>query len=68
VAATTFPLEDVGQVQEEFFMSGTATFYTSANPLSSDWQVDPVSGCDRALQDAPPRLSPREPEEVSTAR
>jgi hypothetical protein len=41
VASTTFPLEDVGYVQEEFFMSGMATSYASANPLTSDgkWTV-----------------------------
>jgi len=43
VAATTFDLGAVGYMQEEFFISGTATAYTSATPLTSDghWTVTP---------------------------
>jgi len=45
VAATTFDLAQVGYVQEEYFISGTATAYTSASPLTSDgnWTVTPAS-------------------------
>jgi hypothetical protein len=45
VAGTTFDLADVGYVQEEFFISGTASAYTSASPLASDgaWSVTPAS-------------------------
>ena len=44
VASTTFRLEDVGYMQEEFFISGTATSYTTANALTSDgkWTVSPA--------------------------
>jgi hypothetical protein len=43
VAATTFDLADVGYVLEEFFISGTATAYESAAPLTEDgmWTVTP---------------------------
>jgi hypothetical protein len=43
VAATTFPLEQVGYMQEEYFISGTATSYASASPLTPDgkWAVSP---------------------------
>ncbi len=38
---TTFPLRDVGYEQHEYFLSGTATAYTSASPLATDgrWTV-----------------------------
>jgi len=36
VAATTFDLAQVGYVQEEFFVSGSAVSYTSAVPLGAD--------------------------------
>ncbi|MFF5300666.1 alpha/beta hydrolase domain-containing protein [Streptomyces sp. NPDC013161] len=42
---TSFDLGSVGYTQSEFFLSGTATSYTSANPLGSDgrWDVVPAS-------------------------
>ncbi|WOX09952.1 alpha/beta hydrolase domain-containing protein [Streptomyces sp. N50] len=42
---TSFDLGGVGYTQSEFFLSGTATSYTSANPLGSDgrWDVTPAS-------------------------
>ncbi len=45
IASTTFDLAEVGYLQEEFFISGTATAYTSAAPLTSDgnWTVTPDS-------------------------
>lgn len=45
VAGTTFNLADVGYVQEEFFISGTATAYASTAPLAADgaWTVTPAS-------------------------
>jgi hypothetical protein len=45
VGSTLFPLADVGYEQEEFFIGGTATAYTSASPLGSDglWTVTPAS-------------------------
>jgi hypothetical protein len=44
VAATTFDLAQVGYQQEEYFISGTATAFTSAGPLTSDgkWTVAPA--------------------------
>jgi hypothetical protein len=43
VATTSFDLADVGYEQLEFTLSGTATAYTSAAPLTSDgkWTVTP---------------------------
>jgi hypothetical protein len=43
IASTNFDLAQVGYMQEEFFISGTATAYTSAGPLTSDgkWTVSP---------------------------
>jgi hypothetical protein len=43
VASTNFDLASVGYEQAEYFVSGTATAYTSATPLSSDgkWTVRP---------------------------
>lgn len=38
IAATGFDLDTAGYMQEEFFISGTATAYTSLAPLSSDGQ------------------------------
>src|SRR5215468_9056360 len=45
IASTGFDLSEVGYTQEEFFISGTATAYTSANPLTSDgkWTATPAS-------------------------
>jgi len=45
IASTSFDLSEVGYTQEEFFISGTATAYTSANPLTPDgkWTVTPAS-------------------------
>lgn len=42
---TSFDLGSVGYTQSEFFLSGTATSYTSANSLGSDgrWDVTPAS-------------------------
>ncbi len=41
VAGTTFDLAEVGYSQAEYFMSGTATAYTSLGPLDTDgeWMV-----------------------------
>ena len=36
IAATTFDLSQVGYVEEEFFISGTATAFTNVGPLGSD--------------------------------
>ncbi len=43
LASTNFDLASVGYEQAEYFLSGTATAYTSATPLSSDgkWTVAP---------------------------
>lgn len=43
VGPPKFDLSTVGYVQEEFFLSGEATSYTSAEPLSQDgeWTVTP---------------------------
>jgi hypothetical protein len=43
LASTKFDLASVGYQQAEYFLSGTATAYTSATPLSSDgkWTVRP---------------------------
>ena len=45
IEATTFDLSEVGYTQEEYFISGTATAYTSASPLTSDgnWTATPAS-------------------------
>jgi hypothetical protein len=42
---TSFSLASAGYTQSEFFLSGTATSYTSAGPLGSDgrWRVTPAS-------------------------
>jgi len=42
---TSFDLSRVGYEQNEYFLSGTATAYTSASPLTSDgrWTVSPAS-------------------------
>src|SRR2546422_4144493 len=44
IAATTFDLSQVGYVQEEYFISGTATAFTNAGPLGSDgnWTAAPA--------------------------
>src|SRR5690348_8960638 len=43
IASTRFDLAQVGYMQEEFFMSGTANAYTAAGALGSDgkWAVTP---------------------------
>ena len=43
IAATTFDPSAVGYVQEEYFISGTATAFTNTGPLGSDgtWTVTP---------------------------
>ena len=45
VASTSFSLTPLGYVQEEFFLSGTATAYTSPTTLASDgkWVATPGS-------------------------
>src|SRR5213593_1224746 len=45
VASTSFALTPLGYVEEEFFLSGTATGYTSAAPLRTDgrWTATPGS-------------------------
>ncbi len=42
IASTTFDLAQVGYVEAEYFISGTATAYTNVGPLSADgkWQVE----------------------------
>jgi Alpha/beta hydrolase domain len=54
LAATNFDLGSVGYEQSEYLLSGTATAYTSAEPLTSDdkWTVTPAST-------APPPTTPR---------
>jgi hypothetical protein len=44
LGTTLFPLAEVGYEQVEFFIGGTATAYTSAQPLTSDgnWTVTPA--------------------------
>ena len=43
IASTTFDLAQVGYEQTEYFISGTASAFTSAAPLTSDgrWMVTP---------------------------
>jgi hypothetical protein len=43
VASTTFDLGEVGYTEAEYFLSGTATAYTTAGSLSDDgmWTVEP---------------------------
>ena len=43
IASTTFDLAQVGYEQAEYFISGTASAFTSAAPLTSDgrWMVTP---------------------------
>jgi len=45
VGTTSFPLKDVGYEQSEYFLSGTASAYTSAAPLTENgrWNVNPAS-------------------------
>jgi hypothetical protein len=45
IAATTFDPAQVGYMQEEYFISGTATAFTSASALTADgaWSVTPAS-------------------------
>jgi hypothetical protein len=45
IASTSLDLSEVGYTQEEFFISGTATAYTSANRLTPEgkWTVTPAS-------------------------
>ena len=58
-----FDLAPLGYVEEEFFVSGTATAYTSAAPLGSDGRWTATPGDDRRLHDprpgAPPGVAPR---------
>jgi Alpha/beta hydrolase domain len=43
LGSTLFPLSQVGYEQSEFFLSGTATAYTSSKPLTANgmWHVTP---------------------------
>jgi hypothetical protein len=43
IASTTFDLAQIGYVQEEFFISGTASAYVNSGPLGADgkWTVTP---------------------------
>jgi hypothetical protein len=43
IGTTLFPLSDVGYEQVEYFISGTASAYTTATPLGTDgrWSVTP---------------------------
>ena len=53
---TSFPLADVGYRMDEYFVSGTATSYTSAVPLTSDgsWTVTPdATAASMAAVDSP---------------
>ena len=45
IASTSFDLATVGYEQNEYFVSGTASAYTSATPLTSNgkWTVTPAS-------------------------
>ena len=45
LGSTTFPPSQVGYEQSEFFLSGTATSYTSATPLTKNgvWDVKPAT-------------------------
>lgn len=45
LGTTSFDLSSVGYEQSEYFLSGTATAYTSASPLTSNgrWTVTPAS-------------------------
>ena len=45
VAATSFDLAQVGYTQQEYFISGTASAYTSADTFDSDgkWTAAPAS-------------------------
>jgi hypothetical protein len=45
LTTTTFDLGSVGYAESEYLVSGTATAYTAAKPLSSDgkWSVQPTS-------------------------
>ena len=45
IESTSFDLSEVGYTQEEYFISGTATGYTSASPLTPDgkWTATPAS-------------------------
>jgi Alpha/beta hydrolase domain len=45
LAATNFDLASVGYEQAEYFISGTATSYTSATPLTNDgkWTITPAA-------------------------
>ena len=46
--STTFPLEDVGYRQQEFFLTGTASAYTNVSALTEDgqWAVEPGESAD----------------------
>ena len=45
ILATSFDLATVGYTSQEYFLSGTATAYTSAKPLTKDgrWTAKPAS-------------------------
>jgi hypothetical protein len=48
VAGTTFDLAEVGYTQAEYFLSGTASAYTSDGPLSPDgaWVAEPAGSAE----------------------
>lgn len=45
IGSTVFPLSEVGYEQSEYFLSGTATAYKSATPLTDNgrWHVTPAT-------------------------
>src|SRR5690349_21330795 len=49
-AGTAFDLAQVGYVEEEYFISGTATAFTSAAPLGSDGRWAPIPGATAAYK------------------
>ncbi len=48
LASTSFDLAPLGYMEEEFFLSGTASGYTSAAPLGADgrWDATPAGSAD----------------------
>ena len=46
--STTFPLEDLGYQQQEFFLTGVASAFSNTNELSSNglWRVEPGETAD----------------------
>src|SRR6185436_18482043 len=50
IASTSFDLSQVGYMQEEYFISGMATAYTSAAALTSDGMWSATSGATAAYK------------------